>query len=110
MQWLREEHDKELNAAKDNGTTETIEEPDKLCQILEDKKGDIMKFSEELDTLMEKLRALQHSFNKERVKVEKYSETIQVPQKYLKWTKAERTTADNSTWLHPESFKVNINI
>ena len=25
IRWLREEHDRELNAAKDNGTTETIE-------------------------------------------------------------------------------------
>ena len=38
IQWLREEHDEELNATKDNGLTETIEEHDKLCQIMEDKK------------------------------------------------------------------------
>ena len=30
MQQLREEHEKALNSAKDNGTTETIEELDKL--------------------------------------------------------------------------------
>ena len=36
-QQLREEHDKALNAAKENGTTETIEELDKLSQNLEDK-------------------------------------------------------------------------
>ena len=35
MQWLREEHDKDLHTAKDNGTTENIEELDKLCQIME---------------------------------------------------------------------------
>ena len=35
IQKLREEHDKYLNATKENGTTETIEEPDKLRQILE---------------------------------------------------------------------------
>ena len=38
IRWLREEHDRELNAAKDNGTTETIEEIYKLFPILEDKK------------------------------------------------------------------------
>ena len=35
-QQLREEHDKALNAAKENGTTETIEELDKLSQNLEE--------------------------------------------------------------------------
>ena len=34
---LREEHDEALNAAKDNGTKETIEELDKLSQNPEDK-------------------------------------------------------------------------
>ena len=63
IQWLREEHDKELNAAKENGTTETIEELDKLCNIMEDKKGDVMKIGEEWDMLMEQLKALQQSFN-----------------------------------------------
>ena len=38
IQLLKGKHDKDLNAAKDNGTTETIEELDKLYQILEDKK------------------------------------------------------------------------
>ena len=37
MQRLREERDEALNAAKDNGTTETIEELDKLSQNLEEK-------------------------------------------------------------------------
>ena len=37
MQQLREEHDEALNASKDNGTAETIEELDKLCQTLEEK-------------------------------------------------------------------------
>ena len=36
MQKLREEHDKALNTAKANGTTETIEELDKFSQNLED--------------------------------------------------------------------------
>ena len=40
---MREDHNKELNAAKDNGTTENIEELDKLCHIMEDKKGDVIK-------------------------------------------------------------------
>ena len=38
IQRLREKHDKELNAAKDNGTKENIEELDKLYQIMEDKQ------------------------------------------------------------------------
>ena len=37
MQRLREEHDEALNFSKDNGTTETIEELDKLCQTIENK-------------------------------------------------------------------------
>ena len=47
MQRLREEPNGELNYAKDNGTTETIEELDKLFKILEDKKCDVMKIGEE---------------------------------------------------------------
>ena len=46
-QRLRKEHDKEPNADKDNGTTETIEELAKLCQILKEKKCDVMKIDEE---------------------------------------------------------------
>ena len=46
MHWMREEHKKALNAAKENGTTETIEELDKLRQIMEDKKSDVMKIGE----------------------------------------------------------------
>ena len=38
MQLLREEHDESINAAKDICTTETIENLEKLCQNLEDKK------------------------------------------------------------------------
>ena len=38
MQQLREGYDKVLNAAKDNGTTETIEELEKLHQIMEEKR------------------------------------------------------------------------
>ena len=37
IQKLREEHNEALNAVKGNGTTETIEELDKLCQNLEEK-------------------------------------------------------------------------
>ena len=33
-QVLKEEHDEALNDTKENGKTETIEEPDKLCQTL----------------------------------------------------------------------------
>ena len=63
IQWLIEDPDKYLNSAKDDGTTKTIEEPDKLCQIMEDKRGDVMKIGEEWDMLMEQLKALQQSFN-----------------------------------------------
>ena len=44
---------------------------------------------------MEKLKALQQSFNEKRVKVEKDAETIQVLQKYLKLMKSARTPANN---------------
>ena len=37
MQRMIEEHGEALNVAKDNGTTETIEEIEKLCQALEEK-------------------------------------------------------------------------
>ena len=37
MKRPREEHDEVLNATKENGTSETIEEPDKLSQTLEEK-------------------------------------------------------------------------
>ena len=37
IQRLREEHKEALNSAKNNGTTETIEELDKLCQTIEEK-------------------------------------------------------------------------
>ena len=52
-----------MNSAKDNGTTETIEKIDKLCQIMQDKTFDVTKIGEELDMLMEQLKALQQSFN-----------------------------------------------
>ena len=56
---------------------------------------------------MEKFKALQQSFNAERLEAEKYAETIQVLQKYLELTKAARTAADNSTCLHSDSFGIN---
>ena len=77
-----------------------------MCQIMEDKKGDVMKIGEEWDMLMEKLKALQQSFNEERVKVEKDAETIQVLQKDLKLKKSARTAADNSTCLHSDIFEI----
>ena len=52
MQLLREEHDEDLNAAKDHGTTETIEELDKLRKTLEDKIFDVMEIGVEQDMLM----------------------------------------------------------
>ena len=54
---------------------------------------------------MEKIKAFQHSFNEERLKSEKYSKTIQVPQKDLKFKKSVRTAADNSTCLHSDILK-----
>ena len=48
-----------LNVSKYNGTTETIEELEKLLQILEDKKGDVIKTGQEQDILMEQLKELQ---------------------------------------------------
>ena len=66
MNQLKEEHDGALNDAKDNGTTENIEELDKLRQNPEDKKFDVMEICDEQDMLMDKLKALQHSFNEER--------------------------------------------
>ena len=84
IQWLIEEHDEVLNSAKDNGTTETIEEIEKFCQILEDQKGDAMEIDEGLYMLRWELKALQHSFNIERSKSEKVAKTIQVLQKDLK--------------------------
>ena len=38
MQQLIEEHDEMMNYVQDNGTTDTIEELEKLRQILEEKK------------------------------------------------------------------------
>ena len=54
MLWLRKEHYEALNSTKDNDTTEIIEELERLRQILEDKKGDMMKIGEEQDMLMKK--------------------------------------------------------
>ena len=84
MQKLREEHNAVLNSDKDNGTTETIEQLDKLHQILEDKIGDVMEIGEEQDMLREQPKSLRHTFNEERVKSEKGTKTIQVLQKDLK--------------------------
>ena len=57
-----------LNSDKDNGTTETFEELDKLSQILEDKKGDYLKIGEDRDMLREKIIARQHNFNEYKAK------------------------------------------
>ena len=66
-----------------------------------------MKIGEEWDMIMEQFKALQQSFNEVSVKAEKYSETIRVLQRYMKWTKSARTAADNSTCLHSDSFEIN---
>ena len=46
IQRLIEEHEEALNAAKENGTTETIEKLDKLRHILEEKKYDAINIGE----------------------------------------------------------------
>ena len=69
MHQLIEEHDKVLNAAKEKGTTETIEELEKLHQNMEDKKGDVMEIGEVEDILMEKLKSLLHNFNEDREEI-----------------------------------------
>ena len=56
---------------------------------------------------MVQLKAFEHNFNEDRGKSEKYSKTIQVPQKDLKLSKAARTAADNSNCLHSNSFEIN---
>ena len=57
--------------------------------------------------LWNKLKAPQKSFNEERVKSEKDSKTIQELQKDLKLVKAAKISADNSTFLHSDSFEIN---
>ena len=85
-----------MNAAKDNGTTETIEKLEKLRQIMEDKKVDAMEVGEEQDILMEQVKASKKNFNDEKKKSEKYAETIQILQKDLKRVKSSKTAAENS--------------
>ena len=52
MHLLKEKHYQALNAAKNHGTTETIEELDKLRKTLEDKIFDVMEIGVEQDMLM----------------------------------------------------------
>ena len=42
MQLLKEGHDEEKSSSKENCTSETIEEIEKLCQNLENKEGYVM--------------------------------------------------------------------
>ena len=58
IQSLIEEHYEALNAAKDNNTTQTVGEVDKLLQNLEEKEVDVMEICEYQDMLMEKLKSL----------------------------------------------------
>ena len=55
IQRLIKRHNKSLDPANDNVTTENIEELDKLHQILEEKQGDAMEIGEERDIIMEQL-------------------------------------------------------
>ena len=97
-----------LNATKENGTIETIEELDKLRQTMKDQKGDVMEIGEERDMLMEQLKALQRSFIEKTTRAEKGSLTIQLLQKDLKLAESARKSAENSTCLHSDSFEINI--
>ena len=94
MQLLGEEHDEALNAAKDNSTTETIEELEKLRQTLEDNKGYVMEIGQEQDILLKQLKALQQIFNEVREKTDKYAKSSQVLQKHFELVKAAKTPAE----------------
>ena len=59
IQKPREECYEALNTAKDNITTENIEELDNLRQNLEDKKTDAVEISEDRDMLLEQLKVSQ---------------------------------------------------
>ena len=59
-----------------------------------------MEIGEKQDIIMDKLKALQHSFNEESAKSKKEAETIQVLNKDLKLAKAEIKSADNSHFLY----------
>ena len=54
-----------------------------------------------------KLKSLQQSLNEEREKSDKVDETIQVPQKYLKLSKAAQKLEENLTCLHSDIFEIN---
>ena len=56
---------------------------------------------------MENHKELQQSLNKERKKAQKGSKNIQVLQKYLKLVKEARKSAENSIWLHSDTFRIN---
>ena len=72
-----------MNAVKDNSTTEAIEKLDKLCQVLEHKKGHAMEIGEYQDTPMEQLEALQQNFNEYISKSDKGDKISEVLQKDL---------------------------
>ena len=61
-QVLREEHDEAMNTTKDNGTTYTIVEIEKLHQNVDDKIGDVMKIGEEQNMLLEKTEGIETYF------------------------------------------------
>ena len=50
---------------------------------------------------------MQQTFNEDWVKSYKDAKIVQLIQKYMKLTKAARTSAENSTWLHSDSFEIN---
>ena len=50
---------------------------------------------------------MQQSFNEYRLKSERDAEPIQVLQKYLKLNNSARISADDSTFLHSDSFEIN---
>ena len=107
IQCIREEHNKDMNAAKNNGTTETIEAHEKLYQILKDKKLISLNILTNDTCLCNNFRHCNIVLMKIEWKQRNYAETIQVLEKYLKLKKAARRAADNSTCLHWDSFEIN---
>ena len=66
-----------------------------------------MEIGEDQDMIMEKLKALQQSFNEDSTKSEKGSKTLQVLDKDLKLAKSSCKSGDNSACLHSDSFEIN---
>ena len=81
MQQLIEENYEFLNSAKENGTTETIEERDKLHQIMEEQKVMLCKLVRIKTCLGNNLRTWNIILMKRGEKSGKVDKIIQVLQK-----------------------------